>query len=213
MGLIINWIVIITSPAFSYSMYQILKKEPKAHKVILGISGLVVLIFLLGHATGIVFTVKIINEIILSAFYFSVCFLFWQVLRIKEKFVRGLLVIIGLIPMIFGLFLGTIGIIAFGAIYEQFWSDRQYEFSNNNRLEITSLSLPLEPGGIKVDIYHKFSFMPIQQKIISRTFDDFYINLNSVCYSYNEEKQEVKIWTEGYKSNKKLDEVIKINGS
>ncbi|UZR96304.1 hypothetical protein [Chondrinema litorale] len=213
MGLIINWIAIILSPVFNYLMFQVLKEKPKAQKVTLGISGFVVLIFLLGQLMCIVCTMRIINEIILAVFYLSCCHLFWQVKRIKGKLIRYLFMVTGLIPMLLGLLLGTIGVIGFGLGYEQLWSDRQYKISNNLRLEIGSLSNSLEPGGIKVDIYHKYSLLPLQQKIISKTFDDFYIDLSSVSYIYNEASQEIKIWTEGDRSKKHLNEVIKIKGS
>jgi hypothetical protein len=114
--------------------------------------------------------------------------------------------------MMFGLFLGTIGLIGFGIGYEQLWPDLEYKISDNQRLEITSLSNAFDPGGIKVYIYYKFPYLPLQQKIVSRTFDDFYIDLSSVKYSYNKERQEVEIWTEGTELNKCLYEVIKING-
>jgi hypothetical protein len=95
MGLIINWIAIIVSPIFGYSTFQVFKEVPRTQNLILGTSVFVILIFFLGQFTQIVFTLKIINELMVSVFYLSVCTTFWHALRIKRVLIRRLIITIG----------------------------------------------------------------------------------------------------------------------
>lgn len=140
----------------------IVKNKPITKRNILIVSLIISLLSIFGLVFSVSTTIKVLDWILLTSCYFSICLMLWHLMSSKMKIVKYTSIVLMILVFGIGYFSATFGILGVGFILGDFDTNNEIWLNNGLIYKETSLGNAVSDyRGKRVEIYRTIKWLPI----------------------------------------------------
>jgi hypothetical protein len=192
--LLITLIALWTYPILTFFVFRLGRRYNNLKTINLTIATILVLTTL--FLTFDISTTSIeVDWILLTTYYFGLCFLLWSVVHLKAKLFK----ILGYIIMTFvfglGYFSGTIGILGVGFVTGGFVPRKQNKIESNLTYKETGLGNAFSDyRGVRVELYKTYKYLPfIERRISTNAYYGMELAVFPIVQTYDKETKTLSL--------------------